>query len=89
MKAIMPSVVVKGDVHRIMARGGELCGFSKSRCVWRFGFLDGSDHSLAYGVHVVKFDWYITNYHGRMFDHFNGFAYELPDRYNTIISKKL
>ena len=90
MKPMKPSVKIPGDSQdEIMARSGELVGFSKSRFVWRFGFMPDSDSCKAYGVYTLLFHWVIALKNGRVLNYFSGFACDLPKRYQKIIDKKL
>jgi hypothetical protein len=69
-----------------MARSGELVGASRSRAVWRFGFLPGSDAANAYGVSTEEFLWALADRHGKILSTFLGFAVQLPNRFKRIIS---
>jgi hypothetical protein len=87
---IKPACKIEGDSpSRIMERSGELTGLSKTRAVWRFGFLPDSDHARAYGVQTDSFVWIISDHAGNVLDSFNGYAIELPARYKSIIDSKL
>lgn len=96
MKAIMPSVELEGDnkdikspYYRIMARYGNLVGWSRSRVVWRFGFLRDSDFHKAFGVYKDVFLWVMSSFCGEhIMETFEGFACELPDNFKNIIDKK-
>lgn len=87
---IKPSVLVQGDRNdRIMSRSGDLVGLSKTRAVWRYGFLPESDAARAYGVSVSAFYWVIAKYNGDVLATFEGFAIELPARFKEVIESKL
>ena len=54
MKPLKTTKRINGDSgDRIMERSGDLVGFSKSRFIWRFGFLPQSDSAKAF-KNVVK-----------------------------------
>ena len=90
MKWIQPSIEISGDREdRIMARSGYPVGHSRSRVVWRFGFLQESDAHKAYGVYVNSFFWVITNKTGKVLATHSGFTYDLPIRFQRIIGRKL
>jgi hypothetical protein len=91
MQFYMPHVKVPNDTKdKIMARSGELVGFSKTRAVWRFGFMDGSEDARVYGSHVPEgYRWALTNVVGKPLEWFDGYAYELPKRFQKIIKAKL
>lgn len=87
MQAIRPFVTVTNDTEsRIMARSGEIVGFSKSRVVWRFGFLPGSDSARAFGASTDGFLWVISDYNGKVLEQ-TGYcsAMDLSPRYHKII----
>lgn len=96
MQATPPYIDVPGDPttdsewlrSRIMARSGALIGFGAERCVWRFGFLPGSEAANAYGVALEGhgFLWVLaTRKTGKVVDTFRGWALELPDTYRKVI----
>lgn len=90
MRIKMPSVKIKGDrSDRIMARSGNIVGLTKSRVVWRFGFLSDSDSAKAFGVHVKDFQWVLTDKAGNVLSEHHGFGTNLPDRFNEVIEGKL
>lgn len=90
MKPIRPWIDVRGDtIERVMHGAGQLRGFSKSRCVWCFGFLRGSYHAEAYGVKVNCFQWVLTTMSGRTLAQHYGFNYDLPKRFKKILKAKL
>ncbi|MGH7406731.1 MAG: hypothetical protein ACREKF_01805 [Candidatus Methylomirabilales bacterium] len=71
-----PCPEVPGDSpNRVMARSGEAVYVSKTRTVWRFGFLAGSDAARAYGVSVDRFLWLTTTRSGRVLRSVRGFGY--------------
>lgn len=82
---IKPSILIENDKNRIMSRSGELVGLSKTRAVWRYGFLPESDAALAYGVSVPVFVWIIAKYNGDVLNEYHGYAFELPKRYKDIL----
>lgn len=87
MQPIKPSVDVANDnQNRIMARSGQIVGFTKTRIVWRFGFLPESDMAKAFGVAVDGFLWVIADYQGHIKE-MTGYcmAIDLPKRYHALI----
>ena len=90
MRISMPSIKIKGDRNdRIMARSGSVVGITKSRVVWRFGFLSDSDSAKAYGVQVDEFHWVLADKAGNVLAEHYGFGTNLPDRFKEIIEGKL
>lgn len=101
MQACFPWVadLLEGvDKDNIMARSGDLIGWSQTRFVWRFGFCPGSDEAKAHKVNVGNngFLWVICDKNGRAigpsgspFEIFWGFACELPRRFRDIIDAKI
>ncbi len=83
---IKPSVQVSGDKDGIMARSGDIVGVTKSRVVWRFGFMPASDDGLAHGCHSPEFLWVLFTHRGRILTTFKGFGLELPKRFKGIIT---
>lgn len=67
MQTTMPAVVLDDDLfpRRPMARHGMLLGFSLTRALWRFGFVPGSDTSLAFGVYTRSPLWVLALHSGR------------------------
>jgi hypothetical protein len=89
MEFTVPKVELEGDVNGIMARSGHIIGVSRTRVVWRFGFMPHSDNALAHGAAVDKFLWVIATPSGRTLATFEGFYHELPDRFRKICKSKL
>lgn len=90
MKIKMPSVKIEGDrSDRIMARSGNVVGITKSRVVWRFGFLPNSDNAKAFGVHVKEFQWILTDKSGNVLAKHYGWKLNLPSRFQDVIEGKL
>ena len=90
MRIKMPSVKIKGDRHdRVMARSGSVVGITKSRLVWRFGFLPESINAKAFGVQVKEFHWVLTDKAGNTLAEHHGFGRELPKRFEEVIEGKL
>lgn len=87
MQPVKPfSLSIDGDSKdRIMARSGEIVGFSKTRVVWRFGFMPDSDMARAFNASCDSFTWVIAGYNGRIFDTFKGYGLNLPERFKKII----
>jgi hypothetical protein len=81
----MPKYIVR-DENRIMARAGNIVGFSKTRVVWQFGFLPESDMSNAFGVSTDGFLWVIADYSGKVLE-MTGYCYalDIPERYKILI----
>src|SRR6185295_533236 len=68
MQPMMPTIEVPGDLpNRIMARSGKLVGFSKTRFVWSFGCLAGSNNAKAFGCHSDDFLWVLADRAGNVF----------------------
>ena len=89
MKIRMPSVKVDGDRDdKIMARSGIPVGMTKSRLVWRFGFLPDSDSAKAFGVQVKEFHWALADKAGNILAEHYGFGRELPKRFWDVIEGK-
>lgn len=85
---IMPAPKIDGDNKRqIMARTGILIGISKSRALWRFGFLAFSEESIVHNVSVEEFHWYISTPLGKLLAHFKGMACDSPKRFQVLIGK--
>jgi len=90
MRISMPSIRIKEDRgDRIMARSGYIIGVTKSRAVWRFGFLPDSDSAKAFGVHVNEFFWILADKDGKALASHTGFGRELPKRFHEVIEGKL
>ena len=90
MRIKMPSVKIKGDRNdKIMARSGNVVGITKSRVVWRFGFLADSDNAKAFGVNAKEFQWVLTDKSGNVFATHYGWMNNLPDRFHEVIEGKL
>ena len=89
MRIKMPSVKIEGDrSDRIMARSGNIVGLTKSRIVWRFGFLPNSDSAKAFGVQMPGFHWVLTDKAGNILAEHHGFGRELPPRFWDVIEGK-
>lgn len=87
MQPIQPYPVISGDNEaRIMARSIELVGFSRTRFVWRAGFLRDSEAAKAYGVCAPEFTFYLCNQSGKILAQFNGMAFNLPSRFKEVIA---
>ena len=90
MRIQMPVVKIVGDRNdRIMARSGNVVGITKSRVVWRFGFLSDSDSAKAFGVNVNEFFWILADKDGKALASHTGFGRELPKRFHEVIEGKL
>ena len=90
MRIKMPSIKVKGDrSDRIMGRSGSIVGLTKSRVVWRFGFLPDSDNAKAFCVQVKEFHWVLADKAGNVLAEHHGLGRELPSRYWEVIDGKL
>ncbi len=92
-----PSIDVPGDkrdsIHsfnKIMARSPQLMGATKSRRLWRFGFLRGSAMGRAFGVHVENsfFIWILASDKGTVIERWEGPALNMPRRFRQIIDKE-
>ena len=89
MRIKMPSVKVDGDRNdKIMARSGNLVGMTKSRLVWRFGFLPDSDSAKAFGVQVKEFHWVLADKAGNVLTEHYGVGRQLPPRFWETIEGK-
>lgn len=67
---------------------GHVVGFdpSTNEVLWRFGYLEGSNHARAHGVHVDAFLWVVADrLSGEITATFSGFAMNLPKEFNHII----
>lgn len=85
-----PTVIFPNDTpNRILVRTGEPIGFSKSRVVWRFGMLPESDAAKAYGVSTEKFTFVLTDWIGNELGRFEGFAMNLPKRFQKVLDATL
>ena len=90
MRFTIPSVEIGEDREdRIMARSGNLVGVTKSRAVWRFGFLPDSDSAQAFGVSVDEFFWILADKDGKALASHTGFGRELPKRFHEVIEGKI
>lgn len=90
MQFIIPSVEMGEDREdRIMARSGNLVGVTKSRAVWRFGFLPDSDLAKAFGVHINEFFWILAEKDGKVLASHTGFGKDLPERFHEVIEGKI
>ena len=91
MQHIQPYPEISGDsADSIMARSGDVVGFSRSRVVWRFGFLPRSSLARAFNVDTGDrgFLFLLTTNAGRCLAEFWGFSSELPKRFRNIISSR-
>lgn len=89
MRVRMPNIEIKGDRDdKIMARSGNIVGITKSRVVWRFGFLPESDSAKAFGVQVEEFHWVLADKSGKVLANHYGFGTNLPDRIQNVIEDK-
>jgi len=73
---------------RIMARAGAVIGFSKYQVVWRFGMLPESDAAEAYGVSTDNFTFILSDWLGHEIERFEGFAFDLPEKFWRVINAK-
>ena len=90
MRISMPSIRIKEDRgDRIMARSGYIIGVTKSRAVWRFGFLPYSDSAKAFGVHTEEFLWILADMNGKVLSEHHGFGINLPERFRNVIDGKI
>jgi hypothetical protein len=90
MIIIQPFVKLQEDNEkRIMARSGAIVGFSRTRAVWRFGFLPGSDSAQAHGIAADEFLFVLADYRGEILATFNGFALNLPKRFKKVIDSSI
>lgn len=88
-KVLMPPVSIAGDEGRIMARTGELVGFSKHRALWRFGFLANSEHALAFDISTDAFTWILVNHEGKPLAEARGSWFEIPERFKKVVDAKI
>lgn len=89
MTPIMPQVIIKGDTpDRIMARSGDVVGWSGDRIIWRFGFLRDSDMYIHFKICIDNFIWIIANKKGKILDRFEGYAIELPKKFIDILKEE-
>ena len=89
MIPIIPTVEIKGDSNtKIMARSGNIVGLSKTRIVWRFGFLPESDLAKAFGVSTDEFHWVLAEINGKVLAEHHGYGTTLPDRFKLVINSK-
>lgn len=90
MRPIMPKVTIQGDRHDcIMARFPRIVGLSKSRIVWLFGFMEGSDIAKLTGVSADAFAFVLTDFRGKILAKYEGFGASLPKRFVRILNKPL
>ena len=92
MRPVMPFIALEPDDQfiRPMSNSGSIVGYTKSRIIWRFGFMPNSPAAKAYGVSTNGFIWIIATPTGRILDRLDGkYALELPKRYQKIIDSKL
>ena len=86
MRYIQPNIIVPGDrPDRIVARSAELVATTKTRAIWRAGFLADSDAAVAYGVCCLEFQWILATTRGKILTQFSGFASGLPGRFRKIL----
>jgi len=90
MRIQMPYIKIKGDRNdRIMARSGNVVGITKSRIVWRFGFLPYSDSAKAFGVQVDEFHWVLADKAGNVLMQHHGIGRQLPQEFHDVVEGKL
>lgn len=92
MKPVKPIADVPGDDEgRIMGRAGNIIGYSKTRIVWRYGFLKDSPFAKATGVNVSgnRFRFVLAKPNGDILETFDGVAINMPKRFKAIIGKDL
>jgi hypothetical protein len=83
---VQPDINIPGDSSdKIMARSGDVIGITKSRVLWRFGFLPGSDSARAYGVSTPEFVWVKATWDGKALESFRGFGTDLPKTFRNVI----
>lgn len=90
MQPIQPYPKVAGDSpERIMSRSGALTGLTRTRAVWRFGFLPGSPAALAYGCAYTGkgFLFVLCDKRGKVLETFDGWGAELPDHFQRITTE--
>ena len=90
MRILKPDVKMKGDREdRIMSRSGNVVGITKSRAVWRFGFLPDSDLAKAFEVHTEEFLWILADMNGKVLSEHHGFGINLPEIFRNVIDGKI
>ena len=90
MKPTMPTITIEGDFdNRIMARSGQIVGYTKNRIVWLFGFCYHSEQAKAHGCASTTLAWVLTTPNGNTLARFDGFAMDLPQRFRRVIDGKL
>jgi hypothetical protein len=91
MKPRYPRVQVPGDRHDgIMARDGHLVAISRTRAVWRFGYLSCSAPAIAFGTDTRDgFTWALATHEGTVLAEYNGKPAELPQRFRRVIQAEL
>ncbi len=84
---IKPFVEIPGDTEdRIMARSGELVGLTRTRAVWRFGFLPNSDMAHTFGVSVEQFVWVLGDPRtAKVVATWSGYGCDLPTIFRRVI----
>jgi hypothetical protein len=91
MRPRYPRVQVPGDRHDgIMARDGHLVGVSRTRAVWRFGYLSCSAPAIAFGTDTRDgFKWALTTHQGKVLAEYDGKPAQLPERFRRVILAQL
>lgn len=78
------------EKNNIMVRTFDMVGFSRTRAVWRMGFIKGSEAANAYGIDTGDelFLFVLSDYNGNIVDMFNGAAFNLPENFRKVIDSK-
>lgn len=91
MQPAMPNIAGECNDYMwgIAARFGVIVGYSRSRVVWRFGFLPDSTLSRAFGRYDTEFTFALATPRGKILATHRGFALNLPRRFINVINADL
>lgn len=90
MHVTMPHVDLPNDPGRIMSREGDCVGLTRSRQVWRFGFMSGSERAEETGTSSGDgFVWVLSDERGRVLETWHGVWANIPRRFRRVVEGAL